>query len=98
MEFLDEMLAGTYFDVLAEFFPNFSALDKFGAAGVRRGADDDRLRHQGQAHLDRPQPQDRRLLPNAHLVECEGAGHMVIFESRDEVNQALEALVEAASA
>ena len=29
VEFLDEMLAGTTFDVLAEFFPNFTQLDKF---------------------------------------------------------------------
>ena len=29
VEFLDEMLAGTTFDVLAEFFPNFTELDKF---------------------------------------------------------------------
>ena len=29
VEFLDEMLAGTKFDVLAEFFPNFTQLDKF---------------------------------------------------------------------
>ncbi len=29
VEFLDEMLAGTSFDVLAEFFPSFSTLDKF---------------------------------------------------------------------
>ena len=36
-------------------------------------------------------------LPNATLVECEGAGHMVIFEAREQVNEALEALVESAS-
>ena len=35
-------------------------------------------------------------LPDATLVECEGAGHMVIFESRDQVNEALEELVESA--
>ena len=59
VEFLDEMLAGTSFDVLAEFFPNFSQLDKFDHLGaLRQDADHDHLRHQGQAHLDRPQPQD----------------------------------------
>ncbi len=35
-------------------------------------------------------------LPSATLVECEGAGHMVIFEAREQVNEALEALVESA--
>ena len=34
VEFLDEMLAGTSFDVLAEFFPNFSQLDKFDHLGA----------------------------------------------------------------
>ena len=37
-------------------------------------------------------------LPNAKLVECHGAGHMVIFESREQVNEALEELVESATA
>ena len=99
VEFLDEMLAGTSFDVLAEFFPNFSELDKFDHLGaLGQDADHDHLRHQGQAHLDRAQPQDgRSACPNATLVECEGAGHMVIFEARDQVNAALEDLVEAAS-
>ena len=36
-------------------------------------------------------------LPTRTLVECEGAGHMVIFEARARVNEALDALVEAAS-
>ena len=37
-------------------------------------------------------------LPTATLVECPGAGHMVIFESREQVNEALEELVESATA
>ena len=61
VEFLDEMLAGTSFDVLAEFFPSFAELDKFEHLLVLdERADHDHLRHQGQAHLDRPQPQDGR--------------------------------------
>ena len=93
------MLAGTSFDVIAEFFPSFSALDKFAQLSVFAevpttiicGTKDkltsiDHSRKMADA------------LPSALLVECEGAGHMVIFESRDEVNQALEALVESASA
>ena len=36
-------------------------------------------------------------MPDSTLVECEGAGHMVIFEARDQVNAALEELVQAAA-
>ena len=99
VEFLDEMLAGTSFDVIAEFFPNFSALDKFAQLPVFAEVPTtiicgtrDRL-----TSIDHSRKM-ADLLPNAHLVECAGAGHMAIFESRDEVNQALEALVESASA
>ena len=61
VEFLDEMLAGTSFDVLAEFFPIFSPLDKFEHLAAFAGvADDHHLRHQGPADLDRAQPQDGR--------------------------------------
>ena len=31
VEFVDEMLSATPFEVVAEFFPNFAALDKFDA-------------------------------------------------------------------
>ena len=94
VEFLDEMLAGTSFDVLAEFFPSFSELDKFEHLGpftevattVICGTKD-KLTSIGHS---------RKLaqrIPGARLVECEGAGHMVIFEQCDEVNAALAALV-----
>ncbi len=98
VEFLDEMLAGTSFDVLAEFFPNFSDLDKFHTLEALKGVATsiicgtrDKLTSIGHS---------RKLaqhLPGAELVECEGAGHMVIFESRNQVNAALEDLVVAAS-
>jgi len=98
VEFLDEMLAGTSFDVLAEFFPNFSALDKFEylvtfaevpttiICGTK-----DKLTSIGHSRKMAEQ------MPGARLVECEGAGHMVIFESRDQVNAALEDLMAAAT-
>lgn len=98
VEFLDEMLAGTSFDVLADFFPNFSALDKFDA--LERLGDvpvtivcgtKDKLTSIGHSR------KMAALLPEATLVECKGAGHMVIFEAREKVNEALEELmVEAA--
>ena len=98
VEFLDEMLAGTSFDVLAEFFPNFSQLDKFdhlAALGKMPTTiicgTKDKLTSIGHSR------KMAQRLPDAVLVECDGAGHMVIFESRDQVNAALEDLVAAAS-
>jgi pimeloyl-ACP methyl ester carboxylesterase len=35
-------------------------------------------------------------IPGAILVECPGAGHMVILEQKDRVNAALDDLVDAA--
>ncbi len=61
VEFVNNMLAETSFEVLAQFFPNFDSLDKFHALGAFAPRPDvHRLRHQGRAHLGRPQPQDGR--------------------------------------
>ncbi|MEO5651482.1 MAG: alpha/beta hydrolase [Marmoricola sp.] len=98
VEFLDEMLASTSFDVLAEFFPNFSELDKFESLAVLGEVETiivcgtkDKLTSIGHSR------KMAARLPHAHLVECPGAGHMVIFEARDQVNAALENLVAAAT-
>ncbi len=98
VEFLDEMLAGTSFEVLAEFFPTFTDLDKFEHLGVFAAVPTriicgtkDKLTAIGHSR------RMAELIPGAELVECEGAGHMVVFESRDEVNSALDDLVEAAA-
>jgi len=98
VEFLDEMLAGTSFGVLAEFFPSLSELDKFEHLLVLDEVPTtiicgtkDKVTSIGHSRKMAAQ------LPNATLVECEGAGHMVIFEARARVNEALDALVEAAS-
>ena len=98
VEFLDEMLAGTSFGVLAEFFPSLSELDKFEHLLVLNDVPTtiicgtkDKVTSIGHSRKMAAQ------LPNATLVECEGAGHMVIFEARARVNEALDALVEAAS-
>ena len=97
VEFLDEMLAGTSFEVLAEFFPSFTALDKFEVLAPFETVPTtivcgtkDKLTSIGHS---------RKLAARIHgstLVECEGAGHMVIFEERERVNEALESLVAAA--
>jgi pimeloyl-ACP methyl ester carboxylesterase len=94
VEFLDEMLAGTSFDVLAEFFPSFSQLDKFEHLALFLDVPTtiicgtkDKLTSIGHSRKMAQQ------MPDATLVECEGAGHMVVFEARDQVNAALEDLV-----
>ena len=98
VEFLDEMLAGTSFDVLAEFFPNFSTLDKFDCLAsfaevpttIICGTKD-KLTSIGHSR------KMASRLPASTLVECEGAGHMVIFEAHSQVNAALEDLMAAGS-
>jgi pimeloyl-ACP methyl ester carboxylesterase len=99
VEFLDEMLAGTSFDVLAEFFPNFTEFDKFEHLAALDdvpttiiGGTKDKLTSIGHSR------KMARHLPRAELVECAGAGHMVIFEAHEKVNAALDRLVAAASA
>jgi pimeloyl-ACP methyl ester carboxylesterase len=97
VEFLDEMLAGTPMQVLAEFFPGFSSLDKFGVLAsfatvpttIICGTKD-KLTSLGHSR------KMASMIDGARLVECPGAGHMVIFEARDLVNAALGQLFTAA--
>jgi pimeloyl-ACP methyl ester carboxylesterase len=94
VEFLDEMLAGTPIEVLAEFFPSLGSLDKFAALGAFAGVPTtiicgtkDKVTSVGHSR------KMAGMIEGARLVEAPGAGHMVIFESRDLVNAALEQLV-----
>jgi pimeloyl-ACP methyl ester carboxylesterase len=93
VEFVDNMLAATPFEVLASFFPNFDALDKFNVltafAGVPTyiiGGTKDTL-----TSIEHSRKMASRL-PDAKLLECPGAGHMVILEQKDKVNAALDEL------
>lgn len=95
--FVDRMLSETPFEVVAEFFPGFSALDKFDAVGVLAKVPtvvicgtDDKLTSVGHS---------RKLtsrIAGARLVEAEGAGHMVILERSDDVNAEIDRLLEEA--
>jgi pimeloyl-ACP methyl ester carboxylesterase len=97
VELVDNMLAATPFEVLAQFFPNFDTLDKYTAlAGFARvptcviaGTRD------ALTSLELSRTMVARI-PGAVLVECPGAGHMVILEQKDRVNAALDDLLEAA--
>ncbi|MFC7494608.1 MULTISPECIES: alpha/beta fold hydrolase [unclassified Nocardioides] len=96
VEFVDRMLSETPFEVVAEFFPGFSSLDKFDAIPVLAKVPttvicgtDDKLTSVGHS---------RKLhsrIDGSTLVECDGAGHMVILERRDEVNAELDRLLAA---
>jgi pimeloyl-ACP methyl ester carboxylesterase len=99
VEFVDSMLAKTPFDVVAEFFPNFEGLDKFAVINAFErlpttiicGTDDKMtsIGHSRKMH---------QHIAGSHLVECEGAGHMVIIERHEQVNAALDQLIAAAAA
>lgn len=99
VEFVDEMLAATPFEVVADFFPNFAGLDKFhtvaalGAVPVSIICGTaDRLTSIGHSR----KLQSR--IPGSRLLECEGAGHMVIMERHELVNAELDQLITAAAA
>jgi pimeloyl-ACP methyl ester carboxylesterase len=94
--FVDEMLSATPFEVVAEFFPGFSSLDKFDAVGVLSKVPtvvicgtDDRLTSIGHSR----KLQSR--IGGSTIVEYEGAGHMVILERSDDVDAELDRLLEA---
>lgn len=99
VEFVDEMLAATPFEVVADFFPNFAGLDKFhtvaalGAVPVSVICGTaDKLTSIGHSR----KLQSR--IPGSRLLECEGAGHMVIMERHELVNAELDQLITAGAA
>ncbi|RLV50690.1 alpha/beta hydrolase [Nocardioides mangrovicus] len=97
VEFLDEMLAGTPIQVLAEFFPGFRTLNKFDVLGTFSTVPTtiicgtkDKLTSLGHSR------KMAARIEGARLLEVPDAGHMVIFEAADLVNTALEQLFTAA--
>jgi pimeloyl-ACP methyl ester carboxylesterase len=97
VEFVDQMLSATPFEVVAEFFPNFATLDKFEIVRalsvvpttVICGTEDKftSIGHARKLHAH---------IAGSTLLECEGAGHLVIMERHDEVNEELDRLLAAA--
>ncbi|QIK65434.1 alpha/beta hydrolase [Nocardioides sp. HDW12B] len=95
--FVDDMISATPMSVLLEFIPQFDLLDKFHVVRAFErvptwilGGTADKLTSIGHArklhaHID-----------GSHLVVLEGGGHMPILEFKDEVNAALDDLLEAA--
>ncbi len=97
VDFVDGMLAQTPFEVIAEFFPTFGSLDKFETVAALSAVPvsivcgtADRITAVGHS---------RKLhsrIEGSTLLECEGAGHMVMLERHEQVNAALDQLLAAA--
>ena len=94
VDFVYRMLDDTPFSVVADFFPAFASLDHWVhlepfsrvptaiVCGTR-----DKITGVGHS---------RKLHSHIHgsdLLECEGAGHIVVLESHDQVNAELDSLV-----
>ncbi len=92
--FVDDMLSGTKFEVLAEFFPVFESLDKYSVISALERVPTtiicgtaDRITAIGHSRKLHAQ------IPGSVLVECEGAGHLVVLERHEQVNAALDQLL-----
>ena len=99
VEFVDEMLAATPFEVVADFFPNFAGLDKFHTVAALGAVPVSVIC--GTADKMTSIGHSRKLqsrIPGSRLLECEGAGHMVIMERHELVNAELDQLITAAAA
>ncbi len=99
VEFVDNMLAATSFEVLAQFFPNFDSHDRFTVLEAFSRVPTYVI--SGTKDVLTSVGHSRKMasrIDGSTLVECTGAGHMVILEEKDRVNTALAELVEAATA
>ena len=99
LDYVDEMIGETSFDVISDFFPNFGDLDKYDVLDALSEVPtwivcgtDDRL-----TSIEHSRTM-AEMMPWAELVEIEGAGHMVIMEEAVAVNAALDDLIAAAAA
>lgn len=94
VRFVFQMLDRTPFEVVGEFFPAFADLDKWKAADTLSKVPTtimcgtaDKLTSIGHS---------RKLhsrIAGSDLIECPGAGHMVILERHEEVNAALDDVI-----
>jgi pimeloyl-ACP methyl ester carboxylesterase len=96
--FVDDMLSSTPFEVVAEFFPSFRGLDKFDTVEVLSRVPTTILcgTHDRLTSIGHSRKLHARIA-GSRLVEYAGAGHMIGLERRDEVNQELGRLLDAAT-
>ena len=99
VEFVDEMLAQTPFEVIAEFFPNFDELDKFSVLHAFEKVPttiicgtEDVLTSIGHSR------KMAQRIRGAQLLEIPDSGHMVILERSEQVDKALDRMIAEASA
>jgi pimeloyl-ACP methyl ester carboxylesterase len=97
-DFTDDMLAATPIGVVAAFSSVFWEHNRYAALGALRripvlvvSAGEDRMVPASHSH------EIAQRLPMAFVRDFEGAGHMVMLECGDEVNDALEDLLARAS-
>jgi pimeloyl-ACP methyl ester carboxylesterase len=98
VEFVEQMLAETRVDVIAEFYDTFMDHDKLAELGVL--ADVETLVLVGSEDKLTPLDHSREIaaaVPAAQLVVIEGAGHMVQLERAAMVNLHLRALLRRAT-
>jgi pimeloyl-ACP methyl ester carboxylesterase len=94
VEFTDEMLAATPFEVVADFFPGFDVHDKRNALPALQSLPC--VVVCGSLDAITPVATCRRiaeLVPSADFVEIADAGHMVILERPEEVTEAIAGLL-----
>ena len=99
VDFVYSMLDSTPFAVVADFYPAFATMDKFEHLEPLGGVPtsiicgtDDKITSVGHS---------RKLhsrIPGSSLLECEGAGHMVLLERHKEVTAELDDLLALAQA
>ncbi len=98
VEFVEQMLADTRVDVIAEFYDTFMDHDKLARLGVLEGVET--LVLVGSHDKLTPVEHSRQIaaaVPSAQLVILEGAGHMVQLERAALVNLHLRALLRRAT-
>jgi pimeloyl-ACP methyl ester carboxylesterase len=96
VEFVDDMLSATPFEVVADFFPSFSSLDKYDHVELLGRVPTSIIC--GTADKITSIGHSRKLherIPGSRLLECDDAGHMVILERHDRVNAELDQLITA---
>jgi pimeloyl-ACP methyl ester carboxylesterase len=94
VEFVEQMLAETRVDVIAEFYDTFMDHDKLARLDVLAGVET--LVLVGSQDKLTPVEHSREIaaaVPTAQLVVVEGAGHMVQLERAALVNLQLRALL-----
>lgn len=97
VKFVYDMLDRTPFEVVADFFPAFAALDRWTSAPVLSSiptsivcGTEDKLTAIGHSR------KLHSVIHGSDLLECVGAGHMVMIERHDQVNDELSRLIDGA--